>query len=835
MTTHRHSLLAGGASALVLAALISASPAAAAQDAPAAPAAKDKPAAQKSADDLGQVIIVTASGRDKTKMQSSMSISTVSLGQINDFTPRSEAEVFRLIPGIQAQDTAGPGGNSNISVRGIPVVTGGSEFVQLQEDGLPTVLFGDMNFGNNDYWTRYDSSVARIEAVRGGGASTFASQAPGAVINYVSDTGGRDGGVIALNKALGYNETKIDYAYGGHLSDTLRFHIGGFVKDGSGPTHIGYNAEQGYQFKGNITKDLDGGKGYIRLNVKRLDDKEPTYTTAPSLASVSGDKITGFSVLPGFDARKNSNQSIYNQSFQVLQDNGQLTTVPMEGIHVKSTSIGGEFHYDFSDNFSVHDALRWTDQSGAFRTQFVNVATTSSILGSSVNGQTVGSIVYANGPKQGQVFTGAYVNNNPNIDTEMPDMGSFVNDLTLTGKTELGAGKLTAKAGWFHMRQSVVQDWHVNRQYNELSGDNPAQLDLFSGPNGTGVQLTAAGQAGFNDNWGSCCSRSYDLSYVDDAGYLALDYLIGQFDIDASLRQDTMKASGWAKGGVAGPNVTVTDNLGSATLPSLVANGPMEVLNYGKSYTSYSVGLLYSLNPDTSLFARVSRGGRFNADRQILGGNFNADGTLNAQGATTAVNFIDQQEAGLKRKGAIGDVVYNVEATYFRAQLTDNNYDFTRITLGLNPVISNVYHSDGLEMSGNLRWGNFSLYSDATTVNAKIVATGKVPHATPKLTFLISPTWDAGGYALGASINGQTATWVDDANTYKVIGQTYVNGFVKFRPYKGLELAINANNIFNTLGYRGSGSLLPISASQGVFQNSAVLGRTVTASIRYRF
>jgi outer membrane receptor protein involved in Fe transport len=832
MTTHRLSLLAGGASALALAALICTSPAAA-QDAPAA--AKDTPEAQKSADDLGQVIIVTASGRDKTKMQTSMSISTVSLGQVNDFTPRSEAEVFRLIPGIQAQDTAGPGGNSNISVRGIPVVTGGSEFVQLQEDGLPTVLFGDMNFGNNDYWTRYDSSVARIEAVRGGGASTFASQAPGAVINYVSDTGGRDGGLIALNKALGYDETKIDYAYGGHLSDSLRFHIGGFVKDGSGPTHIGYNAEQGYQIKGNLTKDLDGGKGYIRLNFKRLDDKEPTYTTAPSLASVSGNQITGFSVLPGFDARKNSNQSIYNQNFQVLQDNGQLTSVPMEGIHVKSTSIGGEFHYDFSDNFSVHDGLRWTDQSGVFRTQFVNVATTSSILGSTVNGQTVGSIVYANGPKQGQVFTGAYVNNNPNIDTEMPDMGSFVNDLVLTGKTELGAGKLTAKAGWFHMRQSVVQDWHVNRQYNELTGDNPAQLDLFSGPNGTGAQLTAAGQAGFNDNWGSCCSRSYDLSYVDDAGYLALDYLIGQFDIDASLRQDHMKASGWAKGGVAGPDVTVSDNLGSATLPSLVANGPMEVLNYAKSYTSYSVGLLYSLNTDTSFFARVSRGGRFNADRQILGGNFNADGTLNAQGATTAVNFIDQQEAGLKRKGAIGDVVYNLEATYFRAQLTDNNYDFTRITQGLNPVISNVYHSDGLEMSGNLRWGNFSLYSDATTVNAKIVATGKVPHATPKLTFLISPTWDAGGYALGASINGQTATWVDDANTYKVVGQTYVNGFVKFRPYKGLELAINANNIFNTLGYRGSGSLLPLSANQGVFENSAVLGRTVTASIRYRF
>lgn len=844
MTTQRHIMhLSCGASALVLAALIAAMPAAAQAQAQDTAQAQAQDAAQtaspkasgKSADDLGQVIIVTASGRDKTKMQTSMSISTLSLQQVNNFTPRSEAEVFRLIPGIQAQDTAGPGGNSNIGVRGIPVVTGGSEFVQLQEDGLPTVLFGDMNFGNNDYWTRYDSSVARIEAVRGGGASTFASQAPGAVINYVSDTGAREGGLIALNKALGYDETKVDFAYGSPLGDGMRFHVGGFIKDGSGPTHIGYNAEQGYQIKGNFTKDLNGGKGYIRLNFKRLDDKEPTYTTEPSLASVNGNKITGFSVMPGFDARKNSNQSIYNQQFQVLQDNGQLTTVPMEGIHVKSTSIGGEFHYDFSDNVSVHDALRWTDQSGVFRTQFVNVATTASVIGSTVNGQTVGSIVYANGPNQGKVFTGTYLNNNPNIDTEMPDMGSFVNDLALTGKTEIGGGKLTAKAGWFHMRQTIQQDWHVNRQYNELVGKNPAQLDLFSGPNGTGVQLTAAGQAGFNDNWGTCCSRTYDLTYVDDAGYLSLDYLIGKFDIDASVRQDHLKASGWAQGGVTGPNVTVSDALGSATLPSLVATGTPEVLDYTKSYTSYSVGLLYALNPDTSLFARVSRGGRFNADRRILGGNFNADGSLNAQGETTAVNFIDQQEVGVKRKGTIGPVVYNFEGTYFRAQLTDNNYDFTRITQGLDPVISNVYHSDGLELSGNLRWGHFSLYSDATAVNAKIVGTGKVPHATPNLTFLISPTYEIGRFTMGASVNGQTSTWVDDANTYKVVGQTYVNGFVKVSLYQGLEFALNANNLFNTLGYRGSGSLLPISANQGVFQNSAVLGRTVTASLRYKF
>ncbi len=828
------SLRAGASRTVIAAALVTAAPALA-QSTEAAPTKVNSQLAAGAATSDLDTIVVTASSRDKTALKSSLSVTSVSQQAIQDFTPRSEAEVFRLIPGIHAEDTAGPGGNSNISVRGIPVVTGGSEFVQLQEDGLPTVLFGDMNFGNNDYWTRYDTNVERVEAVRGGGASTFASQAPGAVINYISNTGDKDGGAIGFSKAVNYVENKIDVSYGQHITDTLRFHIGGFFKDGNGPTHIGYNAVQGYQVKGNITNEFADGKGYIRFNFKRLDDKEPTFTVSPSLIAINGNKVSNFQPLPGFDARNGSNQSIYNQNFKVLNYDGTVENVPMEGIHVKSTSLGGEFHYEFSNNFSVQDNFRWTDQSGAFRTQFVNVATTASVIGSTVNGQTVGSIVYANGPNQGKAFTGPYLNNNPNIDTNMTDMGSLVNDLALAGKFEVGAGNVSAKAGWFHMRQTIAQDWHVNPQYNDLTGSNPAQLDLFTGANGTGAQLTAAGQAGFNNNWGNCCARAYHLTYTDDAPYASLNYNGDGLDLDASVRYDSVKASGYALGGVAGPNVSVTDNLGTAILPSLVAGGPQENLNYTKSYVSYSAGALYAFGNDTSVFGRISRGGRFNADRRILGGNINADGSLNAQGETTAVNFVTQQEIGTKHRGRLSDGNYNVEFTVFRAQLTDNNYDFTLITQGKNPVISNVYHAYGAEFSGGLHFGRFNIVADATFTKSKILATNTAPHANPQFQFQVSPSYDAGIAAVGLSINGQSSTFNDDANTYRIPGQTYVNGFLKLRPYGGLELGINVNNLFNTLGYRGSGSILNTGATTGIFQNSAVLGRTITGSIFYRF
>ena len=50
------------------------------------------------------------------------------------------------------------------------------------------------------------------------------------------------------------------------------------------------------------------------------------------------------------------------------------------------------------------------------------------------------------------------------------------------------------------------------------------------------------------------------------------------------------------------------------------------------------------------------------------------------------------------------------------------------------------------------------------------------------------------------------------------------------------ELGPDVNNLFDKLGFRGGGGLFPIlSSTQAVFNNTALYGRTVTGSIRYRF
>ena len=216
-------------------------------------------------------IVVTATGNQKSKLESSISVTDVDSALVEALNPQTQSEVFRLIPGMIVQGAAGPGGNQNISVRGLPIVTGGSPFVQIQEDGLPTVLFGDMNFGNNDYWTRFDTSNT-IEAVRGGSASTLASGAPGAVINYISATGTEKGGIFTLSNGIGYNLHRATFAVGGPLASDWRFHADGFFEQGRGRRDQGFDAQQGYQLKANVTHDLEGNKGYLRFYVKLLDD-----------------------------------------------------------------------------------------------------------------------------------------------------------------------------------------------------------------------------------------------------------------------------------------------------------------------------------------------------------------------------------------------------------------------------------------------------------------------------------------------------------------------------------------------------------------------------------
>jgi outer membrane receptor protein involved in Fe transport len=823
----------------------------------AAPAyAQDKPAdaAAEEADEYDglDAIVVTASGKDQTQIETSVSVTSIGADLIQDFQPSSEAEVFKLLPGIQVPGTSGPGGNSNIAVRGLPVATGGAPFVQLQEDGLPVVLFGDIQFGNNDYWTRFDPTVANVEAVRGGSATTFASQAPGAVINYISNYGDKEGGYVELQKGIDYNQTQLNFRYGGALSDGLNFHVGGFFKRGRGPLNAGYNLSDSIQVKANVTKEFGDGKGYFRLLFKYADTAEPNYTGAPALATISGGRVSNVRPFPGFDGRTDTNYSKYNQDFLIYNRNGNLERVKMDGITTKQKSIGIAFHYDFSDNFSVDNNGRWSDISGGFASPFLGIATRASILGSTVNGRTVAAIRYASGPNAGQLYTGTYVDNNVNVKTNIRDLGSLVNDLNFAGKFDTGFAELTARAGFFYMDQTIAMDWHVNKSLRELSGNSPSQLDLFDSATltATANRITTEGISGYNNNWGNCCARDYDLSYTNTAPYAQLVLDNDTFNIDGSVRFETVKASGFAIGG--GAEFPVVSN--GVAIPTMTANGTREVLDYKRSYTSWTAGALWKATGNLSIFGRASRGGRFNSDRQTLSGKFRPDGSLctRAQasallctdGVTPSVDFVNQYEIGVKNRGDLGSGRYTLELTLLKGDFKRS--DFEPTTTGICPgggcVIDNQFKTQGAEFYGTLRLGDFSFIANATYTKAKqkftstrngtqVAGSANYGRALniPDLSYSLSANYDFAEIAsLGVTAVGQSGTF-DGALEYP--GKTIFNTNLKVMPLENLELGLNVYNLFNTYDARGNGN----GTFGGGITGTPVIGRTLTGSVRFSF
>ncbi len=791
-------------------------------------------------------VVVTGTAQGKSKMRSSVSVTDIDQQQAVDFAPRSEAELLHLIPGIRAESSAGPGGNSNITVRGLPISSGGSKFVQLQEDGLPVVEFGDMNFGNNDYFIRFDSNVDHIETLRGGSAAVFASHAPGAVINYISKTGEEEGGSLGVTRGLNFNETRIDADVGGKINPTLRYHIGGYFRDGEGPRATDTNALHGYQVKGNLTQTFNANKGYVRFSFKALSESAPTYTSMPALASVSGKTVTDINAIRGIDILRDSQTSIYNLTMPSIGPIGTATGISdiSKGITVKSEAVGIDFKNELENGFVITDKFKTSRTSSAFQTQFWSANTLPGILG---NFGTGASAVYYNGPKTGQTVTTAnlqsgLVSQGAAINVQSPDMGHYANDLGLARNFEVAGAKVNTKLGYYRSKQDIVQVWQISERVMEV-GRNGALIDIRDN---AGAALTTAGLTGYNNQWGGCCARDVDAHYVTDAPYLSLGVESGPFDLEGGLRHDMVHASGHYAGPKQVPGGLDVNRDGVITGAErnvyLVDTANPSPINYKTSYNSYSVGGNYRVDKDISVFARVSRGGRAIADRLLFSPYVNTTtGNLTSGLEAQAVATVKQQEFGVKLRGSRDWGTYALFATAFTATVDEFDYDQTR-TVGpkLNVVGTKA---KGVELESVLTFGNFAVNANMTYTNLKVTkdlvgtatgnsTVGKVPGGVPDLLFTIAPRYSMGPVTVGAIVVGQSYVYNDSYNQFKIEGRSIVNAFVNYALTPSVNLSINASNIFNKAA---SSSGLDGPTAQNIVQLRPETGRAVSATVRYTF
>lgn len=451
--------------------------------------------AQANADALKlDEVVVTGSATGGSKMKQSLSISTLDSDQIVNSVASSSADLLRSIPGVRAESSGGEG-NANVTVRGVPISAGGSRYVQFQEDGLPVLQIGDFNFVTPDMFLRSSLGTDGLEVVRGGSASTMATNAPGGIINFISKTGDVEGGTIsATTNVGGASQRRVDFGYGKPLSDTSSVYVSGFVRGGEGPreTH-GVNMESGGQFKASFNKDLGSGNS-IKLHAKFLDDKTPTLMTSP-VNTVNGQIVT----LPGVDPRT---FSPYASNLPTIAQYGMYggPASMNEGLRSKSTAIGSEINLNLGDGWTLNDKFRISNNSGGF----------NGIMPANYNNQAVPA---AGATRYTALFLGAKFN----------DVGLAVNDLKLSKKHSLADGaKLTTTAGVFASSQKLDIDWEI--------GGFDAPLVPKS-----------------NSSYGAYTSwykRYINQTFTTVSPYAALNWEKDAWVLDGSVRMDNQSVTG---------------------------------------------------------------------------------------------------------------------------------------------------------------------------------------------------------------------------------------------------------------------------------------------------
>lgn len=797
---------------------------------PAAAEAKDSPPATDQTE-----IVVTAVARGQNVLDSSVSVSSLNSKAIVDLAPRSAAELIRQIPGIRSESSGGEG-NANIAVRGLPVASGGAKFLQLQEDGLPILEFGDITFGNADIFLRTDYNVARVEAVRGGSASTFASNSPGGVVNFISKTGDRQGGSLGLTAGINYREFRADFDVGGAIDANTNFHVGGFVHRGDGPRRVGYNGARGGQIKANITRRFDGG--YVRVYGKYLNDHSVGYLPNPVLVTGSNSDPT-YTSIANFSINRDSLHSRNFQPLVSLDGNNSIRSYNIdEGMHPKVAALGLEAQYDLG-GISITERARYADISGAFVSPFPASVTTAQAAANAIGGAG-STLYYASGPNAGQQVTNpAALGGNglaANVvlfNTRLKNLNNFTNDLRGTKVFEFGGGKATLTGGLYYSHQKIATEWLWTSYLTSVEGGgNAVLLDVR---NALGQRITQNGTVGYSASFfGNCCRRAYDLGYSTTAPFASLGVDLGSLTLDGSVRWDFSRAKGRTFGD--GPVITRDMNGDGVIVPaeqlvSVLPTTGAALVNYKTDYVSYSLGANYLLNNNFSIFGRYSKGGRANADRILFNSNNVNPATGALRNEAVAVDFVKQAELGLKYRSG-GAAFY---ATLFDARTEEENYEATT-----QRVFSRSYKARGLELEGSYRSGPFSLSAGATYTDAKIARdnispanVGNRPRRQAKWIYQTTAAYEQKRFGLGVNLVGTSDSYTQDSDQLKLPGFTTVNAFVNVRPLERITLSLNGNNLFNTKGFtEAEEGAIP---ANGIVRARSINGRTLSATVRFDF
>ena len=297
-------------------------------------------------------IVVTGTNIKQTIMQTSFSVTVVDQEALANSPALGLAALLTTIPGFYGEASAGEN-NLNISARG---VRGGFlEYISLQEDGLPTFYNGFLE----ELESRRDLTYGEMEVTRGGPSGVLTSNGAAAVVNFISRKAtDKPEGEVAVSY-YNYGEVRTDVFFGtpiGNSGDTSAT-FGGFYRRGDGVKNVGYDVNNGGQFRMTLTHKFDDSTS-LMVTYKHIDDHSQFYLPQPVKITQDGN-VQRISPIPGFNAESAYLQGSEMELVNIKSPNGDGQSINLQdGIWERSDTVTFIVSHDWQNGLRFNDSVR---------------------------------------------------------------------------------------------------------------------------------------------------------------------------------------------------------------------------------------------------------------------------------------------------------------------------------------------------------------------------------------------------------------------------------------------------------------------------------------------
>ncbi|GIX16191.1 MAG: TonB-dependent receptor [Rhodothalassiaceae bacterium] len=565
---------------------------------------------------LEEIVITGRPASDAIrKLDASYAISTIGAFDIEKFSPKSTADLFKTVPGVWVESSGGEAG-ANIFVRGFPA-GGDAPFVTVSLEGMPIYPASTLSFLENSSLFRVDETIARLESIRGGVNAVYNKGEVGATFNFIMKEGGPDFEGTMKASVYDFGQYRFDAVFSGPIDEKTTFMIGGFYRAGDGVRDAQFNSERGGQISVKLAREFDRGK--VSLYARLLDDRVAWLLPIPVVSDAQGN-IREF---PGFSIGHGNLIGNATRLARLEVGPGQFIDRSLDrGRGANYFLTGGTARFDVAERWHLTERFQYMKgDAPTFGLVPAMTPRTAAQFLAEVGGGVGGTFTFVDTgepvPLDRQVMTAGWW-------SVEKDLQSFSNDLSIQRDI---ADNQTLTVGAFFTDYSSKDLWYLGNNQLLTAEQNARRIDLVLDDGRIVTRDGFVGAPFFDVN------ASWNNTTI--AGYLSYEWQVTEaLRFDGGVRIENQEVDGTLENVDFGVDLdgnpdTLFDN------NAAVLNGTFRTIDFRDTVIAGTIGANWMFSRDAGVFARFSRGHKVPQFDSMRDGNF----TIQAS---------NQYEVGLK-------------------------------------------------------------------------------------------------------------------------------------------------------------------------------------------